>query len=62
MTDKTINPASVPFKKLPSEVVIPAVGLGTFGSDNYDNETIAQLWKRLWHGFTDILLRFQSME
>ena len=41
MTDKTINPASVPFKKLPSGVVIPAVGLGTFGSDNYDNETIA---------------------
>ena len=35
------DPERVPGRKLYTGAVIPAIGLGTFGSDNYDNETIA---------------------
>lgn len=42
---KTINPALVPQRTLSSGAKIPAVGIGTFGSDNYDNETIASALK-----------------
>lgn len=38
---KKIDPASVPKKRLDTGAEIPVVGLGTFGSDNYDNQTIA---------------------
>jgi diketogulonate reductase-like aldo/keto reductase len=36
-----INPVKAPKKKLYTGAEIPAVGLGTFGSDNYDATTIA---------------------
>ncbi len=36
-----INPNSVPKRKLPSGDEIPAVGLGTFGSDRFSKEEIA---------------------
>jgi alcohol dehydrogenase (NADP+) len=36
-----IDPASVPKHKLASGDMIPAIGMGTFGSDNYDSQTIA---------------------
>jgi alcohol dehydrogenase (NADP+) len=39
---KTINPESVPHKVLTNGAKIPVVGLGTFGSDNYSNDEIAQ--------------------
>jgi Aldo/keto reductases, related to diketogulonate reductase len=42
---QTINPTSVPFKTLSTGDKIPVIGLGTFGSDNYDAETIAQAVK-----------------
>ena len=42
MEIKKIDPVLVPKKKLNSGAEIPAVGLGTFGSDNYDNQTIAR--------------------
>ncbi len=45
MEIKSINPASVPQRTLSNGAVIPAVGIGTFGSDNYDNETIANALK-----------------
>jgi diketogulonate reductase-like aldo/keto reductase len=38
---QTINPTLVPFKTLNTGDKIPVIGLGTFGSDNYDAETIA---------------------
>ncbi|GAB6395059.1 MAG: aldehyde reductase [Bacteroidales bacterium] len=37
-----VNPAQVPKKRLYTGAEIPAVGLGTFGSDNYDAATIAR--------------------
>lgn len=37
-----IAPDSVPKAKLSNGAEIPVLGLGTFGSDNYDNETIAR--------------------
>lgn len=40
-----INPTSVPKKKLYNGAEIPVVGLGTFGSDNYDPATIANAVK-----------------
>lgn len=40
-----INPALIPARKLSSGNRIPAIGLGTFGSDNYDSETIANAVK-----------------
>ena len=37
----SVNPETVPKRKLYNGDLMPAIGLGTFGSDNYDNETIA---------------------
>lgn len=42
---QTINPTSVPFRTLYNGAKIPVIGLGTFGSDNYTAETIAQAVK-----------------
>lgn len=39
---KVIDPNNVPKKKLNNGAAIPVLGLGTFGSDNYSNEQIAQ--------------------
>ena len=38
----SVDPNKVPKVKLYNGAEIPVVGLGTFGSDNYDNETIAE--------------------
>jgi alcohol dehydrogenase (NADP+) len=40
-----INPVDVPIKVLSNGAKIPVIGLGTFGSDNYSNEQIAQAVK-----------------
>lgn len=40
-----IDPASVPKKKLYTGAEMPAIGLGTFGSDNYTSEQIAEAVK-----------------
>jgi len=37
-----VNPAFVPKKRLYTGAAIPAVGLGTFGSDNYTAEQVAE--------------------
>ena len=37
-----VDPNLVPHRTLPSGATIPALGLGTFGSDNYTNEQIAE--------------------
>lgn len=42
---QTINPSSVPYRTLYNGAKIPTIGLGTFGSDNYTAETIAQAVK-----------------
>lgn len=42
---QTIYPTLVPYKALYSGDKIPVIGLGTFGSDNYDAETVAQAVK-----------------
>ena len=42
---QTIDASKVPFKTLYTGDKIPVIGLGTFGSDNYDAETIAQAVK-----------------
>jgi len=42
---QTINPQLVPSKNLYNGAKIPVIGLGTFGSDNYDAETIARAVK-----------------
>lgn len=34
-------PVQVPYRQLPNGCRMPAIGLGTFGSDKYDNQTIA---------------------
>jgi alcohol dehydrogenase (NADP+) len=36
-----VDPAKVPFKKLASGAQLPCIGLGTFGNDRYDGDTIA---------------------
>ncbi len=55
MEIKSINPASVPQRTLSNGAVIPAVGIGTFGSDNYDNDTIANALKiAVRHGYRHI--------
>jgi len=41
----TINATLVPYKTLYNGAKIPVIGLGTFGSDNYDAETIAHAVK-----------------
>jgi alcohol dehydrogenase (NADP+) len=40
-----IEPASVPKRKLSSGDLIPTIGIGTFGSDNYDSQIIADAVK-----------------
>ena len=40
-----INPIDVPLKALSNGAKIPVIGLGTFGSDNYSNDQIAQAVK-----------------
>ena len=42
---QTIDSTKVPYKTLYNGAKIPVIGLGTFGSDNYDAETIAQAVK-----------------
>ncbi len=42
---KSIDPALVPRKKLYNGAEMPAIGLGTFGSDNYNHEQIAKAVK-----------------
>ncbi len=42
---QTIDATKVPYKTLSNGAKIPVIGLGTFGSDNYDAETIAQAVK-----------------
>lgn len=42
---KKINLENVPFKTLSNGAKIPVIGLGTFGSDNYSNDQIAQAVK-----------------
>jgi len=37
-----VDPATVPFRTLATGDKVPAVGLGTFGSDNYTSDQIAQ--------------------
>jgi alcohol dehydrogenase (NADP+) len=41
----TIDPAAVPCRTLPTGAKIPAVGLGTFGSDRFSADDIAQAVK-----------------
>lgn len=43
---KNINHSKVPYRTLYNGNKIPAIGMGTFGSDNYDAETIAQAVKK----------------
>ena len=40
--NRSVDPNRVPKVTLYNGAEIPVVGLGTFGSDNYDNETIAE--------------------
>ncbi len=55
MEIKSINPTLVPQRTLSNGSVIPAVGIGTFGSDNYDNQTIADAVKiAVRHGYRHI--------
>ncbi len=55
MEIKSINPTLVPKRTLSNGAVIPAVGIGTFGSDNYDNDTIANALKTaIRHGYRHI--------
>ena len=42
---QTIDVTKVPFKTLYNGTKVPVIGLGTFGSDNYTAETIAQAVK-----------------
>ncbi len=41
MINERIDPATVPFRVLNTGSKIPAIGLGTFGSDRYAGETVA---------------------
>lgn len=38
----SVDPKIVPFKAMPTGARMPAIGLGTFGSDNYSGEEIAR--------------------
>lgn len=40
--DEEIAPSKLPYKTLNTGAKMPALGLGTFGSDHYDNATIAK--------------------
>lgn len=42
---KKINPNDVPYRILSNGAKIPVIGLGTFGSDNYTNDQIAEAVK-----------------
>lgn len=42
---QTVDSSKVPYKTLNNGAKIPVIGLGTFGSDNYNAETIAQAVK-----------------
>jgi diketogulonate reductase-like aldo/keto reductase len=37
-----VDPRTVPYKSLPTGAKIPAIGLGTFGSDRIAGETVAE--------------------
>ena len=50
MTINKINPQDVPQITLSNGAVVPQVGIGTFGSDNYDNQTIANAVKEAVRG------------
>ena len=39
---EAVDPALVPKRNLPAGAAIPAIGLGTFGSDNYTPEQVAE--------------------
>ena len=39
---ETVDPARVPFRMLKTGARIPAIGLGTFGSDHVSHETVAE--------------------
>lgn len=41
MDIKQVNPDAVPKRELYNGAQLPVIGLGTFGSDHYDNDTIA---------------------
>lgn len=43
---QSIDPGKIPYKTLFNGAKIPVIGLGTFGSDNYDANTIAQAVKK----------------
>lgn len=52
---ESINPNSVPKKKLSNGAEMPVIGLGTFGSDNYSGEQIAQAVQfAVEHGYRHI--------
>jgi len=40
-----VDPGSVPYRTLPTGAKIPTIGLGTFGSDKFSGETVAQAVK-----------------
>lgn len=40
-----VDPKKVPYRTLPTGAKIPAIGLGTFGSDKFSGETVAQAVK-----------------
>ncbi len=40
-----VDPGKVPYRTLPTGAKIPAIGLGTFGSDKFSGETVAQAVK-----------------
>ena len=42
---RSIDPALVPKKKLYTGAELPAVGLGTFGSDRFSHEEVANAVK-----------------
>lgn len=45
IADDAIDPAQVPYRTLSTGARIPAIGLGTFGSDRFSGEAIAQAVK-----------------
>ena len=38
---KPIDPSTIPYKTLPTGAQIPAIGLGTFGSDGVSHQAVA---------------------
>ena len=37
-----VNPALVPQRKLSNGMVIPGIGMGTFGNDKYDSDQVSE--------------------